>query len=105
MMQLIQINNKKQLHLIALDDWLNRFNGAVGEADFLSSDSCSSDNTVTIFENAKESRSMFKFNSFRFQRLEKVSTVWLHCEVQVCDGDRLVCQPVSSALILYINSS
>ncbi|XP_054455411.1 beta-tectorin [Anoplopoma fimbria] len=55
--------------------------------------SCSSDNTVTIFENAKDSRSMFKFNSFRFQRLEKVSTVWLHCEVQVCDGERLVCQP------------
>ncbi|KAG8008765.1 Beta-tectorin [Nibea albiflora] len=55
--------------------------------------SCSADNTVTIFENAKDSRSMFKFNSFRFQRLEKVSTVWLHCEVQVCDGDRLNCQP------------
>ncbi|TMS22295.1 Beta-tectorin [Larimichthys crocea] len=55
--------------------------------------SCSSDNTVTIFENAKDSRSMFKFNSFRFQRLEKVSTVWLHCEVQVCDGDRLICHP------------
>ncbi|TDG97801.1 hypothetical protein EPR50_G00211500 [Perca flavescens] len=55
--------------------------------------SCSSDHTVTIFENAKDSRSMFKFNSFRFQRLEKVSTVWLHCEVQVCDGERLVCQP------------
>ncbi|KTF92330.1 hypothetical protein cypCar_00046491 [Cyprinus carpio] len=44
--------------------------------------SCSLDNTVIIFENAKDSRSMFKFNSFRFQRLEKVSTVWLHCEVQ-----------------------
>ncbi|KAK1793999.1 hypothetical protein P4O66_010916, partial [Electrophorus voltai] len=55
--------------------------------------SCSSDNTVTIFENAKDSRSMFKFNSFRFQRLEKVSTVWLHCEVQVCDGEKLFCQP------------
>ncbi|KAM9715630.1 beta-tectorin isoform 1-T1 [Menidia menidia] len=55
--------------------------------------SCSADNTVTIFENAKDSRSTFKFNSFRFQRLEKVSTVWLHCEVQVCDGERLVCQP------------
>uniref|UniRef100_H3DA94 Tectorin beta n=1 Tax=Tetraodon nigroviridis TaxID=99883 RepID=H3DA94_TETNG len=55
--------------------------------------SCSSDSTVTIFENAKDSRSTFKFHSFRFQRLEKVSTVWLHCEVQVCDGDRLVCQP------------
>ncbi|CAG06543.1 unnamed protein product, partial [Tetraodon nigroviridis] len=53
--------------------------------------SCSSDSTVTIFENAKDSRSTFKFHSFRFQRLEKVSTVWLHCEVQVCDGDRLVC--------------
>uniref|UniRef100_A0A3P8SB75 Tectorin beta n=1 Tax=Amphiprion percula TaxID=161767 RepID=A0A3P8SB75_AMPPE len=59
--------------------------------------SCSSDNTVTIFENAKDSRSMFKFNSFRFQRLEKVSTVWLHCEVQVCDGERLVCQPVRTS--------
>lgn len=57
--------------------------------------SCSSDNTVTIFENAKDSRSMFKFNSFRFQRLEKVSTVWLHCEVQVCDGEKLYCLPVS----------
>ncbi|XP_016360245.1 beta-tectorin [Sinocyclocheilus anshuiensis] len=55
--------------------------------------SCSLDNTVTIFENAKDSRSMFKFNSFRFQRLEKVSTVWLHCEVQVCDGEKLFCQP------------
>lgn len=70
----------------------------------LSSNSCSSDNTVTIFENAKDSRSMFKFNSFRFQRLEKVSTVWLHCEVQVCDGDRLVCQPVSSSchVLIYV---
>ena len=56
--------------------------------------SCSSDNTVTIFENAKDSRSMFKFNSFRFQRFEKVSTVWLHCEITVCDGERLVCTPV-----------
>ncbi|KAL4612999.1 beta-tectorin-like [Arapaima gigas] len=55
--------------------------------------SCSSDSTVTIFENAKDSRSMFKFNSFRFQKLEKVSTVWLHCEVQVCDGEKLFCQP------------
>uniref|UniRef100_A0A3Q3J478 ZP domain-containing protein n=1 Tax=Monopterus albus TaxID=43700 RepID=A0A3Q3J478_MONAL len=55
--------------------------------------SCSSDPTVTIFENAKDSRSMFKFGSFRFQWLEKVSTVWLHCEVHVCDGERLVCQP------------
>lgn len=55
--------------------------------------SCSSDHTVTIFENAKDSRSMFKFNSFRFQRLEKVSTVWLHCEVHICDGERLNCQP------------
>ncbi|XP_057213837.1 beta-tectorin isoform X2 [Triplophysa rosa] len=55
--------------------------------------SCSLDNTVTIFENAKDSRSIFKFNSFRFQRLEKVSTVWLHCEVQVCDGEKLFCQP------------
>ncbi|XP_067345352.1 beta-tectorin isoform X1 [Channa argus] len=55
--------------------------------------SCSFDNTVTIFENAKDSRSMFKFNSFRFQRLEKVSTVWLHCDVHVCDGERLVCLP------------
>lgn len=61
----------------------------------LSPISCSSDSTVTIFENGKDSRSTFKFHSFRFQRLEKVSTVWLHCEVQVCDGDRLVCQPVS----------
>lgn len=60
------------------------------------SNSCPSDNTVTIFENGKDSRSMFKFNSFRFQRLEKVSTVWLHCEVHVCDGERLVCQPVSA---------
>ncbi|KAM6898477.1 beta-tectorin [Lycodopsis pacificus] len=55
--------------------------------------SCSSDKTVTIFENAKDSRSTFKFNSFRFQWLEKVSTVWLHCEVQICDGERLNCQP------------
>ncbi|CAL8304990.1 unnamed protein product [Lota lota] len=55
--------------------------------------SCSSDNTVTIFENAKDSRSMFKFNSFRFQRFEKVSTVWLHCEINICDGERLLCQP------------
>uniref|UniRef100_A0A3Q3E243 Tectorin beta n=1 Tax=Labrus bergylta TaxID=56723 RepID=A0A3Q3E243_9LABR len=54
---------------------------------------CPSDTTVTIFENAKDSRSMFKFNSFRFQRLEKVSTVWLHCEVTVCDGERLNCIP------------
>lgn len=38
---------------------------------------------------------MFKFNSFRFQKLEKVSTVWLHCEVQVCDGEKLHCVPVS----------
>ncbi|XP_036427615.1 beta-tectorin isoform X1 [Colossoma macropomum] len=60
--------------------------------------SCSSDNTVTIFENAKDSRSMFKFNSFRFQRLEKVSTVWLHCEVQVCDGEKLFCQPTPCTL-------
>uniref|UniRef100_A0A4W5KRT6 Tectorin beta n=1 Tax=Hucho hucho TaxID=62062 RepID=A0A4W5KRT6_9TELE len=57
--------------------------------------SCSYDKTVTIFENAKDSRSMFKFNSFRFQRQEKVSTVWLHCEVGVCDGEKLSCQPVS----------
>lgn len=62
--------------------------------------SCSLDNTVSIFENAKDSRSMFKFNSFRFQRLEKVSTVWLHCEVQVCDGEKLFCQPVSINVIL-----
>ncbi|KAG7507226.1 hypothetical protein JOB18_027736 [Solea senegalensis] len=55
--------------------------------------SCSSDNTVTIYENGKDSRSMFKFNSFRFQRLDKVSTVWLHCEVHVCDGERFACQP------------
>ncbi|XP_028332328.1 beta-tectorin isoform X2 [Gouania willdenowi] len=55
--------------------------------------SCSSDNTVTIFDNAKDSRSTFKFNSFRFQRLEKVSTVWLHCEVHICDSERLACQP------------
>uniref|UniRef100_A0A1A8QD31 Tectorin beta n=2 Tax=Nothobranchius rachovii TaxID=451742 RepID=A0A1A8QD31_9TELE len=55
--------------------------------------SCSADNTVTIYDNAKDSRSTFKFNSFRFQRLEKVSTVWLHCEVQICDGERLFCQP------------
>lgn len=41
---------------------------------------------------------MFKFNSFRFQRQEKVSTVWLHCEVQVCDGERITCQPVSVLL-------
>lgn len=61
---------------------------------FLPPVSCSSDSTVSIFENAKDSRSTFKFNSFRFQRLEKVSTVWLHCEVQVCDAERLVCQPV-----------
>ncbi|KAG7492476.1 hypothetical protein MATL_G00014990 [Megalops atlanticus] len=59
------------------------------------SQSCPADNTVSIFENAKDSRSMFKFHSFRFQRLEKVSTVWLHCEVQVCDGEKLFCQPVS----------
>lgn len=64
----------------------------------LFSNSCSSDNTVTIFENAKDSRSMFKFNSFRFQRQEKVSTVWLHCEVQVCDGEMITCQPVSVLL-------
>lgn len=44
---------------------------------------------------------MFKFNSFRFQRQEKVSTVWLHCEVQVCDGERIVCQPVS-VLLFYL---
>lgn len=68
----------------------------------LSFNSCSSDNTVTIFENAKDSRSMFKFNSFRFQRLEKVSTVWLHCEVQVCDGERLICQPVSTTLLYTV---
>ncbi|XP_034050468.1 beta-tectorin isoform X2 [Thalassophryne amazonica] len=55
--------------------------------------SCPSDHTVTIFENAKNSRSMFKFNSFRFQWLEKVSTVWLHCEVHICDGEKLVCLP------------
>lgn len=60
--------------------------------------SCSSDSTVSIFQNAKDSSSTFKFHSFRFQRLEKASTVWLHCEVQVCDGDRLVCQPVSIPL-------
>lgn len=65
----------------------------------LSPISCSSDSTVTIYENAKGSSSTFKFHSFRFQRLEKVSTVWLHCEVQVCDGDRLVCQPVSLPLL------
>uniref|UniRef100_A0A8C9SE01 Tectorin beta n=1 Tax=Scleropages formosus TaxID=113540 RepID=A0A8C9SE01_SCLFO len=63
--------------------------------------SCSSDSTVTIFENAKDSRSMFKFNSFRFQRLEKVSTVWLHCEVQVCDGEKLFCQPVSEVTVWW----
>uniref|UniRef100_A0A3B3I718 Tectorin beta n=1 Tax=Oryzias latipes TaxID=8090 RepID=A0A3B3I718_ORYLA len=55
--------------------------------------SCPADNTVTVFDNAKDSHSTFKFNSFRFQRLEKVSTVWLHCEVQICDGERLVCEP------------
>ncbi|XP_023197229.1 beta-tectorin-like isoform X1 [Xiphophorus maculatus] len=55
--------------------------------------SCPADYTVTIFDNAKDSRSTFKFNSFRFQRLEKVSTVWLHCEVHICDAERLVCQP------------
>nr|XP_015202922.1 PREDICTED: beta-tectorin [Lepisosteus oculatus] len=55
--------------------------------------SCSSDHTVTIFENGKDSRSMFKFNSFRFQLLEKVSTVWLHCEVHICDSEKLFCQP------------
>lgn len=56
--------------------------------------SCPSDNTVTIFDNAKDSRSTFKFNSFRFQRLDKVSTVWLHCDVQLCDGEKLYCQPI-----------
>ncbi|XP_077481349.1 beta-tectorin [Stigmatopora argus] len=55
--------------------------------------SCPSDGTVNIFENAKDSRSTFKFNSFRFRGVEKASTVWLHCEVQVCDGERLICQP------------
>ncbi|XP_035258152.1 beta-tectorin isoform X3 [Anguilla anguilla] len=55
--------------------------------------SCSADKTVTIFENAKDSKSMFKFHSFRFQRLEKVSTVWLHCEVHVCDSEKLYCLP------------
>ncbi|ROI81852.1 Beta-tectorin [Anabarilius grahami] len=66
------------------------------------SNSCSLDNTVTIFENAKDSRSMFKFNSFRFQRLEKVSTVWLHCEVQVCDGEKLFCQPHNTPPVMSI---
>lgn len=61
----------------------------------MSPTSCPSDDTVTIFDNAKESRSTFKFHSFRFQRLDKSSTVWLHCEVQVCDSDRLPCRPVS----------
>lgn len=61
----------------------------------MSPNSCPSDDTVTIFENAKDSRSTFKFHSFRFQRLDKSSTVWLHCEVQVCDSDRLPCRPVS----------
>ncbi|XP_077406113.1 beta-tectorin isoform X1 [Vanacampus margaritifer] len=56
--------------------------------------SCPSDDTVNIFENAKDSRSTFKFNSFRFRGQEKVSTVWLHCEVSVCDSERLVCQPI-----------
>nr|XP_057934222.1 beta-tectorin isoform X1 [Doryrhamphus excisus]XP_057934224.1 beta-tectorin isoform X1 [Doryrhamphus excisus] len=55
--------------------------------------SCPSDDSVIIFENAKEGRSTFKFKSFRFQGQEKVSMVWLHCEVHVCDGERLVCQP------------
>ncbi|XP_061612725.1 beta-tectorin isoform X1 [Phyllopteryx taeniolatus] len=55
--------------------------------------SCPSDDTVNIFENAKDSRSTFKFNSFRFRDQEKASIVWLHCEVHVCDGERLVCQP------------
>ncbi|XP_058841279.1 beta-tectorin [Acipenser ruthenus] len=55
--------------------------------------SCSVDNTATIFENGKDSRSMFKFNSFRFQLMEKVSTVWLHCQVQICDSEKRTCQP------------
>ncbi|XP_028649278.2 beta-tectorin [Erpetoichthys calabaricus] len=55
--------------------------------------SCSADNTVTIFENGKDSRSMFKFNSFRFQLLEKVSTVWLHCDVEICDSEKMSCLP------------
>ncbi|XP_061121112.1 beta-tectorin [Syngnathus typhle] len=55
--------------------------------------SCPSDDTVNIFENAKDGRSTFKFNSFRFGGQEKLSTVWLHCEVYVCDSERLVCQP------------
>ncbi|RXM97512.1 Beta-tectorin [Acipenser ruthenus] len=62
------------------------------EAKGLSS-SCSVDNTATIFENGKDSRSMFKFNSFRFQLMEKVSTVWLHCQVQICDSEKRTCQP------------
>lgn len=74
-----------------------------------SPNSCPSDDTVTIFENAKDSRSTFKFHSFRFQRLDKSSTVWLHCEVQVCDSDRLPCRPVSlrplgPQLLLFIGS-
>ncbi|XP_019719207.1 beta-tectorin isoform X2 [Hippocampus comes] len=55
--------------------------------------SCPSDDTVNIFENAKDGRSTFKFNSFRFRGQEKVSTVWLHCEVHVCDSERIACQP------------
>ncbi|MGH0150293.1 UNVERIFIED_CONTAM: hypothetical protein FKN15_017274 [Acipenser sinensis] len=73
------------------------------EAKGLSS-SCSVDNTATIFENGKDSRSMFKFNSFRFQLMEKVSTVWLHCQVQICDSEKRTCQPTHPCTVRSQNT-
>ncbi|XP_005996340.1 beta-tectorin [Latimeria chalumnae] len=54
-------------------------------------DRCPTDDTVTIYENGKESRAMFKFNSFRFRHSLGVSKVWLHCDINVCDNEKLNC--------------
>ena len=43
----------------------------------------SSDLSLEIFENGEESFSSFRLNSFEFQ---SASTVFLHCELNICDS-------------------
>ncbi|XP_063290875.1 beta-tectorin [Pelobates fuscus] len=57
----------------------------------LISKGCSSDDSVTVHENGKNSRATFQFNAFRFQNVPKLSKVWLHCETYLCDSEKFSC--------------
>ncbi|XP_043911775.1 beta-tectorin [Protopterus annectens] len=63
----------------------------------LIADGCQADRTVIIYDNGKDSRGTFQFNSFRFQNIPKLSKVWLHCETSVCDSERLFCPLICSS--------